>query len=195
MRLGPKIAKRVRREFFPEDYEAALALLTRWSTTYDAPNETPPRMHKAALNVALGDIRGLKRAIGLARGDYRDLLFLGDDPDCHDRPAIECGPGDGPWPADEEAFLANIRRKPADNAIRLVYADWLDDRGEERRAAYLRLLCEWIARDPEIDNKLITLERKLRKRLGRGWLARIRGIRVRDQKGRVLAPRIGPRPR
>src|SRR5688572_11349835 len=33
---------------------------------------------------------------------------------------------------DEAAFLAAIRDAPADLAVRLVYADWLDDRGDPR---------------------------------------------------------------
>lgn len=197
MRLGPVAQERVRREFFPEDFETALALLTRWSTTACAPGEYPARMHKAVLNVALGDVPALKRAIGMARGDYRDVLFLGDDPDCRVRPAIACDPDEGPWPAEEEAFLAHIRRRPADNAVRLVYADWLDERGADRRAEYLRLLCEWIAGPPAGDRSLIERERKLRPGLGRGWLALIRGMRVRDGRGRMLTfarpPRRGHR--
>src|SRR5262249_38837470 len=148
MRLGPEAQERVRCEFFPEDYERALELLTRWSTTACAPGESPARMHKAVLNVALGDVPSLKRATGVARGDYRDVLFLGDDPDCRDRPAIVCDLGEGPWSPEEEASLASIRRRPADNAIRLVYADWLEERGEERRAEYLRVLCRWLACHP-----------------------------------------------
>ena len=149
-------------------------------------------MHKAALNFALGGISSLKRAIGMARGDYRDLLFLGDDPDCRDRPGIVCDPGEGPWPPDEEAFLVGIRRRPAENTIRLVYADWLQERGEDRRAEYLRVLCRWLACHPAPDAQLIARERKLRAGLGRGWLARVRGMRVQDQRGRVLAPRRAP---
>mgnify|MGYP001071086375 CR=1 FL=1 len=32
--------------------------------------------------------------------------------------------------ADEDAFLAAIRSNPADDTPRLVYADWLDERGD-----------------------------------------------------------------
>jgi uncharacterized protein (TIGR02996 family) len=181
MRLGPKARERVRREFFPEDFERALLLLTKWSTKSDAPGEAPARMHKAVLNVALGVYPALKRAIGM---EYRDVLFLGDDPDCQDRPCIKCDPGEEPWAPDEEAFLAGIRRRPADNAIRLVYADWLEERGEEHHAEYLRVLCRWIAADPAADQELIERERELRAGLGRGWLGRIRGIRVSVNRGR-----------
>ena len=195
MPLGPEALERVRWEFFPEDYERALELLSRWSTRACAPGESPGRMHKAALNIALGNVSTLKRAIGMARGDYRDLLFLGDDPDCRDRPAIICESSEAPWSPEEEVFRAKIRSRPADAAIRLVYADWLEEHGEERRAEYLLVLCGWLACHPANDRKLIERERELRAGLGRGWLARIRGMRVRDQRGRVLAPRRGPRSR
>jgi uncharacterized protein (TIGR02996 family) len=195
MQLGPTARERARREFFPEDHERALGLLTRWNTKACAPGETAARMHKAVLNIALGDVRALKRAIAMAQVDFRDVLFLGDDPDCRDRPAIVCDAGEGPWPPEEEAFLAGIRRRPADNALRLVYADWLEERGEERRAEYLRVLCRWLDHPPSADRQLIERERELRAGLGRGWLARARGMRVRDQGGRVLAPRRAPRSR
>src|SRR5262245_57691580 len=112
MQLEPRVQERIRREFFPEDYERALGLLTGWNTKGCAPCESPARMHKAALNIALGNVRELKRAIGMARVDYRDVLFLGDDPDCRDRPCIVCDPSEGPAFPEEEAFLASIRRKP-----------------------------------------------------------------------------------
>ena len=195
MKLGPMAQERVRREFFPEDHERAIGLLTRWSTKACAPGETPARMHKAALNVALGDVTRLRRAIAMANTDYRDVLFLGDDPDCRDKPAVVCDPGEGPWPPEEETFLASIRRRPGENLNRLVYADWLEECGEERRAEYLRVLDSWLAGDPAVERKLIARERKLRAGLGRGWLARIRGLRVQDQRGRVLAPRRAPRSR
>ena len=38
-------------------------------------------------------------------------------------------------------FLAEIAANPVDLATRLVYADWLEDRGDPR-AAYLRAACE-----------------------------------------------------
>jgi uncharacterized protein (TIGR02996 family) len=40
---------------------------------------------------------------------------------------------------DEEAFLRAIALAPGDDAPRLVYADWLDDRGDPR-ADYVRLV-------------------------------------------------------
>lgn len=44
------------------------------------------------------------------------------------------------WPADPEraALLRTCRERPADRAPRLVYADWLQDRGLDGRAAAVR---------------------------------------------------------
>jgi uncharacterized protein (TIGR02996 family) len=41
---------------------------------------------------------------------------------------------------DEQAFLDALAANPADDTTRLVYADWLDDRGEAAKAEYLRLV-------------------------------------------------------
>ena len=42
---------------------------------------------------------------------------------------------------EEQPFLDEIRANPHDDAARLVYADWLEERGDVR-AEYLRLECE-----------------------------------------------------
>ena len=41
--------------------------------------------------------------------------------------------------SEREAFLASIRAAPEDDAPRLVYADWLDERGEPLLAEFIRL--------------------------------------------------------
>jgi uncharacterized protein (TIGR02996 family) len=41
----------------------------------------------------------------------------------------------------QDAFLADILAHPDDDAPRLVYADWLDDHGDEPRAEFIRLQC------------------------------------------------------
>jgi uncharacterized protein (TIGR02996 family) len=43
----------------------------------------------------------------------------------------------------EQAFLAEIADNPADDAPRLIFADWLEERGD-LRAELLRLLNELI---------------------------------------------------
>jgi uncharacterized protein (TIGR02996 family) len=44
--------------------------------------------------------------------------------------------------SDETALLAAIRAAPADDAPRLVYADWLDEHGRPERAEFIRVQCE-----------------------------------------------------
>lgn len=48
---------------------------------------------------------------------------------------------------DEAVFLALIKADPADNAARLVYADWLDERGRPG-GDFLRTDCEIASLDP-----------------------------------------------
>jgi uncharacterized protein (TIGR02996 family) len=182
MPLTSRAQKRIRREFFPGDFARALRSLTRWNVDDCTPGEAPSRMHSAVLNIARGNYASLRRAIRMANVDYRDVLFLGDDPETKNRRYMVCKPGNDPLAPEEEAFLASVRRKPTDNAVRLVYADWLEEHGHEQRAEYLRVFCSWLAGHPVVDKQLITRERKLRRGLSRGWLARIRGIRVRERK-------------
>ena len=50
---------------------------------------------------------------------------------------------------DDEAFIRAIVAAPGDDAPRLVYADWLDERGDPR-GSYLRLECEIRRNKPDI---------------------------------------------
>ena len=43
---------------------------------------------------------------------------------------------------DEVAFLAAITAAPDDEALRLVYADWLEEHGDAARAELIRLQFE-----------------------------------------------------
>jgi uncharacterized protein (TIGR02996 family) len=43
---------------------------------------------------------------------------------------------------DGEALIRSILAAPADDAPRLVYADWLDERGRAEDAAFVRVQCE-----------------------------------------------------
>src|SRR5437764_1154624 len=70
----------------------------------------------------------------------------------------------------EAAFLAAILDRPDDDAPRLVYADWLDERGDPR-GEFIRVQCE-LARLPGDDPRQLSLrkrEKQLRKRHGRQW--------------------------
>ncbi|MBY0230983.1 MAG: TIGR02996 domain-containing protein, partial [Gemmataceae bacterium] len=40
-----------------------------------------------------------------------------------------------------DAFLEAILADPHDDAHRLVYADWLEENGDEARARFIRLQC------------------------------------------------------
>src|SRR5687767_11671931 len=44
--------------------------------------------------------------------------------------------------SDRDAFLAAIRAAPADDAPRLVYADWLDEHGQPDLAEFIRVQIE-----------------------------------------------------
>lgn len=43
---------------------------------------------------------------------------------------------------EEEAMLVTIRANPDDDLPRLVYADWIQEHGDEERAVYIRVQCE-----------------------------------------------------
>jgi uncharacterized protein (TIGR02996 family) len=49
----------------------------------------------------------------------------------------------------ESAFLAAIRENPEDDTHRLVFADWLEDQGQQVRAQFIRLHIEWCRRPPD----------------------------------------------
>lgn len=49
---------------------------------------------------------------------------------------------------DGETLLAAIRANKADDAPRLVYADWLDERGQVERAEFVRAQCELAQTNP-----------------------------------------------
>ena len=43
---------------------------------------------------------------------------------------------------NEANFLAAIRENPDDDAVRLIFADWLEDQGDTDRAEFIRQLRE-----------------------------------------------------
>ncbi|MBN9122734.1 MAG: TIGR02996 domain-containing protein [Planctomycetes bacterium] len=53
--------------------------------------------------------------------------------------------------SEESAFLAALKANPADDLTRLVYADWLDERGEPAKAEYLRLITSVPRRGDDVD--------------------------------------------
>lgn len=50
--------------------------------------------------------------------------------------------------AVRQAFIDDIIEHPEDDAVRLIFADWLEDHGQEERAEFIRVQCE-IARMEE----------------------------------------------
>src|SRR4051812_11357698 len=50
--------------------------------------------------------------------------------------------------SDRDALLAAVFARPADDAPRLVYADWLDEHGEPAQAAFIRAQIELARTDP-----------------------------------------------
>jgi uncharacterized protein (TIGR02996 family) len=53
--------------------------------------------------------------------------------------------------SDEAAFIPGIREHPLDDLRRLVYADWLDERGRSEQAEYLRLVAALAAPGTAVD--------------------------------------------
>lgn len=68
--------------------------------------------------------------------------------------------------SEEQAFLRAIRKEPDDPTHRLVYADWLEERGEAPRGEYLRLGVQ-IAR-------MQARMRELREGLAPEWVVSVR---------------------
>jgi uncharacterized protein (TIGR02996 family) len=179
MKIAPGAERRVRREFYPEDYAPAIRMLSGWDTKDSAPGERPSRMHSAVLALALGNLSLLRIRIRDANSDFRDVLLWAEYAVGKNLRCVACPPSESAPDPLEEAFLRSIAANPRDDAPWLIYADWPEERGD-RRAEYIRLLCEWIACRPDEGQQMIKRERRLRASLDRRWLARIRGIPVRD---------------
>lgn len=87
---------------------------------------------------------------------------------------------------DEIPFLNAILRAPKDDAPRLVYADWLEDRGD-LRAEYLRLDLEHYdlhvngQRSLELENKI----RSMRDSLDPSWINVIFHSRIQHENGHI----------
>jgi uncharacterized protein (TIGR02996 family) len=75
---------------------------------------------------------------------------------------------------DEEVFQRAIAENPGDDTIRLLFADWLEERGD-RRAEFLRLDCtlEGMKPSEEYYAEMIRRWLDLRARLNPAWLASV----------------------
>lgn len=77
--------------------------------------------------------------------------------------------------SDEEAFISTIRDHPNDFTPRLVYADWLEERGDLDRGKYLRIVVEVANRNRQglpVESFVDRL-RKLAHSINRDWRERI----------------------
>jgi uncharacterized protein (TIGR02996 family) len=108
---------------------------------------------------------------------------------------------------DEDAFLSKLLEDPADDTVRLVYADWLDEREDEpslAKAEYLRTelqLADLSEADPARD-PLIRRLRALAGQLPRLWAAQVSRVPVENcqfrwrflcpQKWSHLEPTVNP---
>jgi uncharacterized protein (TIGR02996 family) len=82
----------------------------------------------------------------------------------------------------DEAFLADTLERPEDGAPRLVYADWLEDRGQGDRAEFVRLQVP-LATMPEEDDRRAALEEREAELLAgheRQWAGSLPGMRALD---------------
>src|SRR5260221_508576 len=72
----------------------------------------------------------------------------------------------------EDAFMEDIIAHPGDDTPRLIYADWLDDHGQEARAEFIRVQIELtrMGDDDERSDGLRRRERELLAAHGKEWL-------------------------
>src|SRR5262245_21710978 len=72
-------------------------------------------------------------------------------------------------------FLADIREHPADDAPRLVYADWLADHGDEARGELIRVQCRRAHLPPghPEERGLLRREGELLAEHGARWMAEL----------------------
>jgi uncharacterized protein (TIGR02996 family) len=95
---------------------------------------------------------------------------------------------------EERAFLLAILERPDDDAPKLIYADWLEERGDPR-AEFLRLMVkvrrervvtpEQRRRHDELSAELAELRRQQREVRGRRIAARVLLRRVRELQGQL----------
>ena len=77
---------------------------------------------------------------------------------------------------DEPSFLRAVVAEPDDDAVRLVYADWLDEHDQPERAEFIRVQCE-LARKPLTDPQrapLVRRENEVWRQNGHRWLQSFR---------------------
>jgi uncharacterized protein (TIGR02996 family) len=86
---------------------------------------------------------------------------------------------------EERGLLEAIRAEPEDDAPRLVYADWLEEHGQEERAELVRVQVA-IERDGPTA-PLLARERDLLTRRAAGWLGPLADAGLRFERGLAVA--------
>jgi uncharacterized protein (TIGR02996 family) len=78
----------------------------------------------------------------------------------------------------EESFLQSIREAPADDAPRLIYADWLEEHGQADRAEFIRVQCRLVGLTHEATERSVLLARaeSLLRRNWNEWVGPLRDI-------------------
>src|ERR687898_691134 len=71
--------------------------------------------------------------------------------------------------SDRDDLFRAILADPADDAPRLVFADWLDEHGEPDRAEFIRLQCEIETRGRRTHPRLIRRVQQLQDAHGSRW--------------------------
>ena len=92
----------------------------------------------------------------------------------------------------EESFLRDVVEHPGDETPRLIYADWLSERGDPR-GEFIHLQCE-LARLAEDDQRRPALEDRafeLEQRWGREWAGPLCGRATAAWKPSSLTPAMG----
>lgn len=76
---------------------------------------------------------------------------------------------------ERQALLRAICENPDDDTPRLVFADWLQEHGEDARAEFIRTECEVarMATDDERLNDLIRRAVELQQQFGKKWLSEL----------------------
>jgi uncharacterized protein (TIGR02996 family) len=82
--------------------------------------------------------------------------------------------------SEEDGFLRGLLLSPADTSMRLVYADWLEERGENTRAEFLRLAAQLASSEEVADGRERRRQRlqQLAVGLDPSWLAAATGLHV-----------------
>src|SRR5687768_543816 len=79
-------------------------------------------------------------------------------------------------PSPEHEFVEAIRAAPAEDAPRLVYADWLEENGDPDRAAFIRTQCELARWVPDWERRwqLESRQRHLRAHRSPRWSSHLK---------------------